>query len=176
MLRIAIYGSECTGKTTLAKQLAQHYQTIWVPEYSRDYAEQKPLLDISDVVPIIQGQIIYEENAIQSAQTQGKQFIICDTIPLSSIAYSLYYNNDVTEQAKQLAMRHYDLYLFTDINTPWHADGIRGQDVNRSAMHALFYEQLQNQQLSYTLLTGDYPSRLITAIQIIDTYLATHTK
>lgn len=174
MLCIAIYGSECTGKTTLAKQLAEHYQTIWVPEYARDYAEQKPTLDISDVIPIIQGQISYEETAIETACMQGKQLIICDTIPLSSIAYSLYYYNDVPQQAKPLATRHYDLYLFTDIDVPWQADGIRGHNVDRATMHALFYNQLKNYHLPYLLLTGTYANRLNTSIQTIDSCLA-HT-
>lgn len=172
MLRIAIYGSECTGKTTLAKQLAAHYRTTWVPEYAREYAEQKPLLDISDVLPIMQGQIACEEKAMHEAQIQGKQLIICDTIPLSSIAYSLYYNHELPEQAKPLAKRHYDLYLLTDIGTPWQADGIRGQNVDRSAMHTLFIEQLQHYQLPYTLLTGSYSHRLASAIQTIDQCLA----
>ena len=35
--RIAITGPESTGKSMLAQQLADHYHTLWVPEFARDY-------------------------------------------------------------------------------------------------------------------------------------------
>ena len=37
--RVAIVGAESTGKTTLAQQLAEHFGTVWVPEYGREYTE-----------------------------------------------------------------------------------------------------------------------------------------
>ena len=40
-LRIVLYGPESTGKTTLAKALAEHYQTTWVPEFARTYLQEK---------------------------------------------------------------------------------------------------------------------------------------
>lgn len=171
MLRIAIYGSECTGKTTLAKDLANHYHTFWVPEYSRQYAESKPLLDISDVLPIMQGQIANEDETLLAAKNEGLKLIICDTIPLSSIAYSLYYNQDIPKEAIHLASRHYDLYFLTDIGTPWHDDGIRGQNVDRKAMHGLFHEPLIQHHLPYTLLTGTFTQRFSTAINKINILL-----
>lgn len=171
MLRIAIYGAECTGKTTLAKQLADHYATLWVAEYSREYAERKPLLDISDVIPIIRGQITLEEEAIRVAQKRGLPLIICDTTPLSSIAYSLYYNHGVPDEAKVLAKRPYDLYLLTDTDVPWQADGIRGHNIDREAMHQLFRQQLLENQISYTLLAGTQTERFNQATQLINQQL-----
>ena len=40
-IRIVIYGPESTGKTTLAKALAEIYQTTWVPEFAREYLQNK---------------------------------------------------------------------------------------------------------------------------------------
>jgi HTH-type transcriptional regulator, transcriptional repressor of NAD biosynthesis genes len=37
--RISIVGAESTGTTTLARELAAHYNTVWVPEYGREYCE-----------------------------------------------------------------------------------------------------------------------------------------
>ena len=37
IIRIALIGPESTAKSTLSKDLAQHYETLWVPEYAREY-------------------------------------------------------------------------------------------------------------------------------------------
>lgn len=37
--RIVVTGSESTGKTALAKFLAEKTNNIWVPEYAREYVE-----------------------------------------------------------------------------------------------------------------------------------------
>src|ERR1035437_2749974 len=36
---ICIIGAECTGKTTLARALAEHFDCPWVPEYLRDFCD-----------------------------------------------------------------------------------------------------------------------------------------
>jgi len=65
--RIVVIGSESTGKTTLAAQLAQAMGTLWVPEYSRVYAEQvQRMLTAADVEPIARGQVA-AENAGEAA-------------------------------------------------------------------------------------------------------------
>jgi hypothetical protein len=38
--KIAIVGPESTGKSTLARQLASHFNTLWVPEFARKYIDQ----------------------------------------------------------------------------------------------------------------------------------------
>src|ERR1044072_1792559 len=40
-LRVCLVGAESTGKTTLASALAEHFGTVWVPEYGREYSERK---------------------------------------------------------------------------------------------------------------------------------------
>jgi nicotinamide riboside kinase len=37
--RVAILGAESSGKSTLAAALADHYGTVWVPEYLREFVE-----------------------------------------------------------------------------------------------------------------------------------------
>jgi hypothetical protein len=39
--RVVVYGPESTGKTTLARQLAEHFGAAWVPEYARAYIRAK---------------------------------------------------------------------------------------------------------------------------------------
>ena len=37
MHKVVICGPESTGKTTLARYLANYYNTKWIPEYAREY-------------------------------------------------------------------------------------------------------------------------------------------
>src|SRR5689334_22401456 len=66
--RIAITGPESTGKTTLCMQLATHYKTVWVPEYSREYMEKlgRPYT-YEDVVHCTRGQMETEDTLIKKA-------------------------------------------------------------------------------------------------------------
>ena len=35
--KIVVIGPESTGKSTLCEQLAKHYDSLWCPEYAREY-------------------------------------------------------------------------------------------------------------------------------------------
>ena len=41
IIRVVINGPESTGKTTLIKQLAEYFNTEYVPEFARDYLQEK---------------------------------------------------------------------------------------------------------------------------------------
>ncbi|MCC5600764.1 ATP/GTP-binding protein [Nostoc favosum] len=37
---VVFLGAPSTGKTTIASQLAKEYNTVWMPEYGREYWEK----------------------------------------------------------------------------------------------------------------------------------------
>ena len=41
IIKVVLFGPESTGKTTLSQDLAKHYNTVWVPEYAREYLQDK---------------------------------------------------------------------------------------------------------------------------------------
>ena len=64
-IRIVLVGPESTGKTTLAKYLADYFDTVWVREYLREFAENKlknqnKLVEKFDNLTIVQNQILLE--------------------------------------------------------------------------------------------------------------------
>jgi nicotinamide riboside kinase len=72
LIKITLYGPECTGKTTLAEQLAEHYQTVWTPEYAREYLQEKwnqtkQICTQQDLLPIAIGQTRLENESLINA-------------------------------------------------------------------------------------------------------------
>jgi len=70
-LRIVIYGPESTGKTTIAKALADTFQTAWVPEFARDYLQKKfdstgEVCSKEDLIQIVKGQMEAENKALET--------------------------------------------------------------------------------------------------------------
>jgi len=165
MIKITLFGSESTGKTTLAERLANHFQTIWVPEYSRIYQEKhNRVLTYRDVTPIAQGQMRLEKHYL--AQTPN--LLICDTDLLETKVYSEAYYGRCPRWLTTVIPQYYaDLYLLTDIDIPWLPDGIRDRPDDRMNMHQRFSRELINRQLTYVLISGEPQKRLDTAINAI---------
>jgi NadR type nicotinamide-nucleotide adenylyltransferase len=142
MTRVVLTGGECTGKTTLARQLARSHGAAWVPEHAREYlnALARPL-GYGDVEPIARGQIAAEDSAAKAAP----RLLILDTDLVSTVVYSRYYYGDcpawiVTAARERLA----DIYLLHHPDVPWVADGLqRDLPQRRGEMHALFEDALK---------------------------------
>ena len=69
---VVVTGSESTGKTTLAADLARYFDGVFVPEFVRGYADEKTAatglpLDASDVEPIARGQIAMHDRVVAQA-------------------------------------------------------------------------------------------------------------
>ena len=76
-IKIVLYGPESTGKSTLAKQLAEYYKTDFVQEYAREYLQKKYdqfglICELNDILPIAKGQMNLENNA-----TKNNSLIFC---------------------------------------------------------------------------------------------------
>src|ERR1051325_6398644 len=122
VIRVVVTGSESTGKTTLGKQLAEHYRAELVPEFVREYAEQKRApIGFNDHGPIARGQIALEDDYIARA----RHLVVQDTDLLSTVVYcDHYFGRCPPWIAETAAQRKPNLYLLCEIDVPWEADGI----------------------------------------------------
>lgn len=171
-IKIVLFGPESTGKTTLAKQLAAHYKTAYVPEYARQYAAQKHAkgerLTKADVLPIAIGQMQLENQTIQ----QTKNLLICDTNLLVTQVYAKVYYSYANPILKKYAIQnHYHIYFLTYIDTPWKPDGVRDKPNERDVIFQEFKNALVQHNKPYVLLKGNQEIRFQTAIRHIDKLL-----
>lgn len=174
IVRVVLFGPESTGKTTLSKQLARHYHTVWVAEYAREYLQDKwnnerKTCENSDLIPIAEGQMRLENKLAKKAD----KVLICDTDLLETKVYSQEYYGGFVDPKLDAAAREneYDLYLLTYIDTPWEADDLRDRPELRLEMFHAFEKALQDHKKNYILLKGDKQTRLKAAVKAIDTLL-----
>lgn len=165
-LRIALLGAESTGKSTLAAALAEHYQTVWVPEYLREFVEEKQRTPHAHEQILIATTQIARENI---AATQAQRFLFCDTTPLMTALYSQFYFGAVEPALSQLAMTHrYDFTIVAEPSNPWVADGLqRESDSVRQEVHRLLLRALDEAAVAYLLVSGDTGQR----VQQVSEYL-----
>ena len=169
--KIVLFGPESTGKTTLAAQLAAHYRTVWVPEFSRFYQEQQGAAPgLSDVLPIAEGQLRWEAEARSGANG----LLICDTDILETKVYSEAYNGTAPPALLREVEAHLgDFYLLADIDLPWVPDGIRDRPDAREEMYHRFRQELQGRRLPFAAISGNPRERLERSVQAIDAFLRT---
>jgi len=173
-LKVTLFGPESTGKTTLAKQLARHYNSIWVPEYARAYLQRKwnderKTCEQSDLLPIAIGQIKLENESAQKTDT----VLVCDTDLLETKVYSEeYYEGSIDPLLEKYALENtYDLYFLTYIDSPWEADDLRDKPNERMQMFKAFEATLIKYNRPYVLLKGSKTERLEEAVKHIDLLL-----
>ena len=173
MKRVVVTGSECTGKTTLAGDLARQFGTVCVAEYAREYLDRKVAttglpLDERDVEPIARGQIVAEDRGAATA----KGLLVLDTDLVSTTVYARHYYGACPAWIDQAARdRRGDLYLLCDIDVPWVADSVRDRPHHREHIHALFVEALNTLGAPYVLIRGSWAARLTTAVAAVSEVL-----
>jgi len=174
IVRVVLFGPESTGKTTLSRHLARHYNTVWVREYAREYLQEKwnnerKTCENSDLLPIAIGQIKLENELAKKAD----RVLICDTDLLETKVYSeKFYGGFVDPDLEESAIANqYDLYLLTYIDTPWEKDDLRDRPQQRLEMFNAFENALIKYNRPYVLLKGDKKTRLETAVKAIDEIL-----
>lgn len=175
-IRICLVGAESTGKTTLARQLAFHYETEWVPEYGREYTYERLAREgdapwrTEEFIRIARAQCEMED----AAARRCNRVLICDTDAFATAIWHRRYMGHASPEVEAIAAQHRapDLYLVTDVETPFAPDEIRDGEEIRGWMHAEFIRQLDLQQRPYRLITGDPGQRFVESVAAIDELLA----
>ena len=170
-IKVVLFGPESTGKTTLAKKLARHYNSVWVREYAREYLQNKwnnerKTCEPKDLPEIAKGQIKLENELSKKTDS----VLICDTDLLETKVYSeSYYSGTCDPIIEKYALENtYDLYLLTYIDVPWVKDDLRDKPNERIKSFKIFESTLKKYNRPYVILKGSKQQRINIAIKHID--------
>lgn len=167
--KIAIVGPESTGKSTMSAFLAEHYHTIWVPEYAREYCEKLTSPPTwQDEINMFYGQLALEEAYLPKANN----LLICDTTFITVKVWSDYtFGRSPQEVLDELPKHPYDLYLLLSIDLPWEEDPLRDFPHMREHFMTVWHKELKELNANYVVISGAGQDRYNNAVAAIDSFL-----
>lgn len=170
---ICIYGAESCGKTTLAKQLAEHYNTVWQHEWARPYLDEvNRHCEYEDMAIIGKGH--FQDRCEHLKRANKIMFVDSDTY--TTMVYSEKYYGRYPVELDAIAANprnQNDLYLLMDTDIPWVKDTTRdlGDPAVRAEMFERFRSKLDKYNKPYVLVGGQGEDRFNNAVAVVDRYL-----
>jgi NadR type nicotinamide-nucleotide adenylyltransferase len=182
--KIVAIGPESTGKSMLCEQLAKHFNTIWCPEYAREYLNQNGVkYSYDDLKKISQGQLVMEDYCVEQVsseteesgklQTENAKLAFIDTnMYVMKVWYEYVFGRCEYFVLDEIAARNYDLYLLCNIDLPWIEDEMREypEEKNRIELYNIYKDILINQQTPFIEISGNYEERLRKAITGVEKF------
>ena len=177
--KIVIIGPESTGKSTLCKQLAAHYNTMWVEEYAREYLlKNGKAYTYENLLDVAKGQVEREQLAIDNWQLANKSEIdnlkspiFIDTdMHVMKVWCEFVYEKCHHWILNRIVERKYDLYLLCNIDLPWVKDELREYPdlISRQKLYHHYKDIMLNQHVPWVDISGNYKERLEKAIAAVD--------
>jgi NadR type nicotinamide-nucleotide adenylyltransferase len=183
--KIVAIGPESTGKSTLCEQLASHYQTLWCPEFAREYLSEHGMdYSYDDLLTIAKGQVLLEEKyatlaeektgPINQVLLEGRGLLFVDTdMYVMKVWCEFVFGKCHPFILDQIAQRKYDLYLLCDVDLEWTPDKLREYpDLERRKELFEMYRKIMSQQpVRCVEINGNYQQRLEKGIGAVDSLL-----
>ena len=169
MKRIVVIGPESTGKSTLCQQLADHYQTVWCPEYAREYLLENGMhYSYEDLTQIAKGQIALQ--ASMESKAKNELYFVDTDMYVMKVWHEVAFANCPTWILKQLAQATCDLYLLCNTDLPWTKDELREYPdlLTRQRLFNMYKDIVINSGCPWIVICGTNEERLQEAIKAVD--------
>lgn len=163
--RVVLFGPESSGKSTLAKSLGEHLNTVVVPEYGRTYTEAfGPDVDEDDLVNIVHGHLA----SVKAAKKLSGPIMIEDTDPIMTGVWSVMLVGERDPWFSDFE-DHGDLYILCDVDIPWVDDGTRyfPKEEDRKRFFDLCERELISRGVRYITVRGSVSERLEASLREI---------
>ncbi len=163
--KIVILGTESTGKSTLAKKLADYFNSDFVPEAGRDIVENSNECSWNDLERIATS---HAQN-IKALEANKNKILFIDTdINITKSYANFFFNRDLVVADWVVELNQADLYLYLWNDVEHIQDGTRLNKNDRDLLHQSHIETLEANNISYTLIQGSWDERFSHSVNIIE--------
>jgi NadR type nicotinamide-nucleotide adenylyltransferase len=159
---VVFLGAPSTGKSTLAAELAKTFNTVFMPEYGREYWESHQVnrrLSLEQLLEIAEGHLEREDQLLLKAN----KFLFTDTNALTTNMFSKYYHGrshpNLSKYADNCFFR-YDITFLCDSDIPYDDSWDRSGDANRQVFQKQIEADLICRKIPYILLSGTLSERM----------------
>jgi nicotinamide riboside kinase len=158
IIKVAVIGPESTGKSEMCRQLAKEYNTIFVPEFARNYLTNlgRPYT-YEDVIYIGEQQMLLEKEY----EKRANKILFCDTNLITiKIWLQVVFNKVPFYMDVLINKNKYDKTFLMDIDLPWENDPLREHPNRRKEILNLHLIELESHKTKFNLISGVGAERL----------------
>lgn len=166
--KIVIIGPESTGKSTLSSELAAHFNTVWCPEFAREYLLRRGTqYSFENLLEVAKGQWQLEQE--YAGKVSGILFVDTDQYVMK-VWCEYVFNRCHTWILNRIVDQTTALYLLCKPDLPWVKDELREypDEKPRQELYHIYKDILVNQQAPWVEISGAYGERLAKAVKAVN--------
>jgi NadR type nicotinamide-nucleotide adenylyltransferase len=164
---VVFLGAESTGKTSLARRMAELTGSTWIAEYGRDYYTSKGgVLEPEDYVHIARRQRDLED----VARAQARRWLFVDTNAITTMHFGFVYGRACSAELERLAADCADRYAYTfvcDDDIPFEQDGWRDNEAWRSRAQGMLLLDLRLRGIRHQVVCGALEERAASVLHCL---------
>ncbi len=159
---VVFLGAPSTGKTTLARAMANSFSTVWMPEFGREYWELHQVDRRLSPEQLLEIAIAHRQRE-EALLMDARRYLFIDTDATTTLQFSYYYHGQAKPELEQLAVEtrdRYDVFFLCEADIPYDDTWDRSGDVSRQRMQRQIASDLLSRQIPFHRLTGSLESRV----------------
>ncbi|KNY25169.1 AAA family ATPase [Pseudobacteroides cellulosolvens] len=172
IIKVVFVGAMSTGKTTICSQLADKYNTVWMPEYGREYWEKHQVnrrITAEQMVEIAKGHIEREDKLFY----ESNKYFFVDTNAITTYMFGMDYQGYVLDELQMMALKaqsRYDLYFLCCDDIPYDDTWDRSGDQKRQVFQKQIIADLKERKIPYVELRGSLEERMSVVDRVLNRF------
>ncbi len=171
--KVVIIGTESCGKSTLVRNLANAFNTVYVEEVGRDICDEAGGIDNMQPKHFVEILFRHKLRELELIKKANKVLFIDTEALVTLYYYRLLFKEDRTFEDlvnSIVETNKYDKYIFLEPDVKWVQDGTRtyGEEEVRKANNDKLKAMFDEHNINYETINGNYQERYVKTKKIIN--------